>query len=186
MAKLKVTVDTPAWLKMIRDKQRPVATAAVAALRDVAAESVQEGRSNIAAAGAGFTRAQWQSGLQYRTKDASEDGEPSLQAKAVIFHRYGIAGVFEYGPTTIKGKPLLWIPTRHGAPPAGKSGKTLTFATVRGTPLAFDADDKDRKRKPLYIGVPSVRIPDKFRITEIVEENVAKIAEFFIRHFKDN
>ena len=99
MAKLKVTVDTPAWLKMIRDKQRPVATAAVAALRDVAAESVQEGRSNIAAAGAGFTRAQWQSGLQYRTSGATEGGEPSLQARAVIFHKYGIAGVFEHGAT---------------------------------------------------------------------------------------
>ena len=37
-------VDQPAWLKMIRDKQRPVATAAVAALRETAANAVQEGR----------------------------------------------------------------------------------------------------------------------------------------------
>jgi|SRR6185436_18329196 len=184
MAKLKVTVDTPAWLKMIRDKQRPVATAAVAALRDVAAESVQEGRSNIAAAGAGFTRAKWQSGLQYRTSGATEGGEPSLQAKAVIFHKYGIAGVFEHG-ATIQGKPMLWIPTTHGAPTASRSGKKLTSATVRGQPMLFDANDKSRDRKPLYIGVPSVRIPKKFRITEIVKENVAKIAQAFLRHFKD-
>ena len=183
-AKIKVTVDQPRWLQMIRDKQRPMATAAVAALRDVAAESVQEGRSNIAAAGAGFTRAQWQSGLQYRTSGATEGGEPSLQARATIFHKYGIAGVFEYG-ATIRGRPMLWIPTRHGAPTASKSGKKLTSATVRGQPMLFDADDKDRNRKPLYIGVPSVRIPKKFRITEIVKAHAAKIAQAFIKHFKD-
>ena len=49
-AQFKVTVDQPAWVKMIRDQQRPVATAAVAALQDVAAQAVQEGRSNIAVA----------------------------------------------------------------------------------------------------------------------------------------
>ena len=183
--KFKVTVDQPAWLKMIRDKQRPVATAAVAALRETAANAVQEGRSNIAGAGAGFAQAEVATGLQYRTKGATEGGEPSLQAKAIIFHKYGIAGVFEYG-ATIQGKPLLWIPTRHGAPTASKSGKKLTSATVRGRPMLFDADDKNRDRKPLYIGVPSVRIPKKFRITEIVKKHVAKIAMLFIKHFKDN
>jgi len=182
MAKFKVKVDTPAWLRMIREKQRPVATAAVAALRDVAASSVQEGRSNIA--GSGRFTGGWVSRLQYRTQGAAEGGEPSLQAKAIVFHSIGLAGVFEHG-ATIAGRPLLWIPTRRGAPPASRSGKKLTSATVRGRPMLFDADDKDRQRKPLYIGVPSVRIPKKWRITEIVKENVAKIAEAFIRNFKD-
>jgi hypothetical protein len=183
--KFKVTVDQPAWLKMLRNKQRPVATAAVAALRDVAAGAVQEGRSNIASAGTGFTRAQWQSGLQYRTKDTVEGGEPSLRAKATIFHKYGIAGVFEHG-AIIQGKPLLWIPTKHGGPPASKSGKKLISATINGTPVLFDANDRDRHRKPLYIGVPSVRIPKKFRITEIVKEHAAKFWSAFMSHFKDN
>src|SRR5262245_49497594 len=107
-AQFKVTVDTPRWLQMIRDKQRPVAEAAVAALRDAAADAVQEGRSNIA--GSGRFAGRWVSGLQYRTFDAEAGGEPSLQARAVIFHKFGIAGVFEHG-ATIQGKPLLWIPT---------------------------------------------------------------------------
>lgn len=182
MAQIKVTVDQPAWLKMIRDKQRPVATAAVAALRDVAAQSVQEGRSNIASAGR--FKGSWVSGLQYLTQGAAEGGEPSLQAKAIIFHKVGFAGVFETG-ATIEGKPLLWIPTTEGGPPASRSGKKLVSATVRGKPMLFDANDKDRDRKPLYIGVPSVRIPKKWRITEIVKQNVAKIAQAFLRHFKD-
>jgi len=182
-AKFKVTIDQPRWLQMIRDKQRPVATAAVAALRETAANAVQEGRSNIASAGRFGPK--WQSGLQYRTQDAVEGGEPSLQAKAVIFHKFGFAGVFEHG-ATIQGKPLLWIPTTPGAPTASRSGKKLVSATVHGKPMLFDANDRDRDRKPLYIGVPSVRIPKKWRITEIVKQHAAKIAQLFIKHFKDN
>ena len=127
----------------------------------------------------------WQSGLQYLTKNATEGGEPSLQAKAIIFHKYGIAGVFEHG-ATIQGKPMLWIPTKHGAPTASRSGKKLVSATVRGQPMLFDANDKARDRKPLYIGVKSVRIPKKFRVIEIVKKHVKKFAALFHKHFKDN
>jgi hypothetical protein len=181
--KFDVKVDQPAWLKAIRDKQRPVATAAVAALRETAADAVQEGRQNIA--GSGRFGPKWQQGLQYLTKGANEGGEPSLQAKAIIFHKFGIAGVFEYG-ATIAGKPLLWIPTTRGGPPPRKSGKKLVSATVRGHPMLFDANDRNRERKPLYIRVPSVRIPKKWRITEIVKEHVNHIGELFLKHFKDN
>jgi hypothetical protein len=184
VTKFEVTIKQPNLPKLIRDKQQAVAIAAVAALRETAADAVQEGRQNIGAAGPGFTRAKWQSGLQYLTKDASKGGEASLQAKAIIFHKYGIAGVFEHG-ATIQGKPLLWIPTEHGAPTASRSGKKLVSATVRGKPMLFDANDKDRSRKPLYIGVKSARIPKKFRITEIVKEHVAKFTTLFIKHFKD-
>jgi len=176
-AKFKVKVDQPRWLQMIRDKQRPVATAAVAALRETAANAVQEGRANIA--GAGRFGPKWQQGLQFRTQGAEE----GLQAKAIIFHRFGIAGVFEHG-ATIQGKPLLWIPTTPGGPAASRSGKKLVSATVRGQPMLFDAGDRDRERKPLYIGVPSVRIEKKFRITEIVKQHAARIAALFLKHFK--
>jgi hypothetical protein len=167
---------------MIRAKQRPVAEAAVGALRDVAAMSVQQGRRDIASAG--NFKGGWISGLQYLTKDAKDEGGgPSLQAKAIIFHKIGLAGVFEHG-ATIKGKPLIWIPTTHGAPSPKKLGRKLTFATVNGTPLAFAAADKDRHRRPLYIGVPQVDIPKKFHITEIVKANVKKIAAAFLLRFK--
>jgi len=182
--KFEVKTDQSVWQRMLEEKRRKVATAAVAALRETAANAVQEGRQNIGEAGPGFTRAKWQSGLQYRTMEATEGGEPSLQAKAVVFHTYGIAGVFERG-ATISGKPMLWIPTRHGAPTASRSGKKLTSATIGCKPMLFDADDRDRQRKPLYIGVPSVTIPKKFRIGEIVKERAAKFRELFSKHFKD-
>jgi hypothetical protein len=179
--KFNVTVDRSRWLQMIRDRQRPVATAAVAALQETSANAVQEGRRNIAAAGR--FRGKWLTGLRYRMFDAEESGEPSLQARALIFHSLGIAGVFEHG-ATIEGQPLLWIPTDPNAPPASRSGKKLVSATVRGQPMLFDAGDRARDRKPLYIGVPAVRIPKKFRITEIVKQHAKQLGRLFIKHFK--
>lgn len=172
--KFEIKVDQSALERTIRDKQRSLRSAAVAALRETAANAVKEGRSNIA--GAGRFGPKWQQGLQYRIEKGDE---PS----AIIFHKYGFAGVFEHG-ATIQGKPLLWIPTQEGGPRASRSGKKLTSATVRGRPMLFDANDKARDRKPLYIGVPSVRIPKKWRITEIVKEHAAKIAGLFVKYFK--
>jgi len=183
MAEFKATADIPAWLQAIRDKQKPVAEAAVAALRETAANSVQEGRRDIAAAGRFGTA--WQEGLKYRTKGAKEGNTPSLNAQATIYHRYGIAAVFEHG-AVISGKPLLWIPTTPGGPAPSKSGKKLVSATINGRPMLFDKGDPDRHRKPLYVGVPSVTIKKRFHITEIVKENVKRMAQLFIKHFKDD
>lgn len=189
-AGFKVTVDQPKWLKLIRDKQRAVAGSAVGALVQVANDAVAEGREQIAASGrfgaarrtmrAGPT---WLTGLKARMRDAKDGGEPSLQAKAIVFHSIGLAGIFEHG-ATIEGKPMLWIPTTPGGPPASRSGKKLVSATVRGQPVLFDANDRDRHRKPLYIGVPSVRIPKKWRIIEIVKKHAAQIGMEFLKRFK--
>jgi hypothetical protein len=181
--KFKAKVNQPAWLKYIRDKQRPVASAAVAALRETATDAVEEGRQNIA--GAGRFGPAWQQGLQRKISHATDRGEPSLQASAIIFHKIGLAGVFE-GGAVIEGKPLLWIPTNPGDPPASRSGVKLTSAMLHGQPVLFDANDRDRHRKPLYVGVPAVRIPKMWRITEIVKEHAAHIGELFIKHFRDS
>jgi uncharacterized protein DUF6441 len=184
MAQIVVETNAPAWEKALRKKQRNVANAAVAALREVAAAAVQEGRRDIA--GAGRFGANWQRDLQYVTKGATENGEPSLQATAIIFHKSALAGVFEHG-ATIHGKPLLWIPTTRGAPSPKRLRRKLVSVNVAGkAPMLFAATDKDRDRKPLYIGVPTVRIAKKWHITEIAERQVKRIALFFIKHFKDN
>jgi hypothetical protein len=183
MAEFTVTSDLPEWLQSLRDESEPVARAAVAALRETAANAVAEGRRDIA--GAGRFGAKWQSGLRYRTTGAGTKGEkPSLDAEATIFHSYGFAAVFEYG-ATIQGKPLLWIPTTPGGPAPKKSGKKLVSATVNGRPMLFDAGDHDRHRKPLYIGVKQVREPKLFHITEIVEKHADRLTELFIKHFED-
>src|SRR5262245_13384623 len=179
--KLKVKADPFGIVETIREKQRAVATASVAALREASGDAVDEGRAQIA--GAGRFGGQWQAGLRRRMVGATEGGEPSLQAKAVVFHKFGLAGVFEHG-ATIQGKPLLWIPTTPGGPPASRSGKKLVSATVRGQPVLFDAGDRDRHRKPLYVGVPAARIPKKWRIIEIVKTHAKQLGLAFIKHFK--
>jgi len=182
--RLRVKYDPAAWLTAMTRKQGAVAEAAVASLREIAAESVQEGRVNIASSGRRFaTNEKWIQGLQYRIVNATKGGESSLQAKAIIFHRFGIAGVFEHG-ARIEGKPLLWLPTSPQVPPIRKSGKKLDFATIHGQPVAFDAADRDRHRKPLYVGVRSVHIVKRWRITEIVKANVKKFSALFLKHFK--
>ncbi len=176
MAEFKVTTNAPAWLIAIQEKQKPVTEAAVAALHDVASDAVQEGRRDIAAAGRFGPK--WQKGLNYSLKNEG------LQSEAVIFHKYGFAGVFEYG-ATIAGKPLLWIPTTPGAPSPKRSRKKLVSVNIAGrAPMLFDKMDRDRHKKPLYIGVPQVRIKKRFHITEIVKKHAKEIAFAFIKHFK--
>src|SRR5215475_9504603 len=99
--RLRVEYNQAAWFKALIQKQGLVADAAEAALTELAALSVQEGRLNIA--GAGKFGPKWISGLQYRIRRPTKGDESSLQTKAVIFHRFGIAGVFEHG-ATIAGK----------------------------------------------------------------------------------
>jgi Family of unknown function (DUF6441) len=182
MVNFKVTSNASALVQTFRDKERRIAKAATAALRETASIAVKEGRSNIASSGRFGAR--WQKGLQYRMLEA-EEGKP-LGAKVLIFHKFGgMAGAFEFG-ATIQGKPLLWIPTTPGAPRARRSGKKLTSATVRGQPMLFDANDRDPARKPLYVGVPQVHIRKRWDIIEIVKRRAAQIATVFIKHFKDD
>jgi len=190
--KVRINYDRQKLSQLFIEKRLPIATAAVEALKDVSEKAVDEGRADIGAAGPGFRHAQWQSGFKYHIKGQTVDGVPSMSAMSFFSHRYGIANVFQEG-MTIEGHPLMWIPARKGIARLGgerrknmRSDKKLTFATVKGVPLAFDANDKDRNRKPLYIGVPRVVIPKKFHLNEIIEKNAEKIGEAFLRRFKDS
>lgn len=182
MASVKVTSNLPEWLQSMFDERLSVADAAVAALRETATNAVEEGRRDIA--GAGRFSGKWLTGLRYKTKDATDEkGNSSMQAQAIIYHSKGLAAVFEFG-AVIQGRPLLWIPTTPGGPAPKKSGKKLMSATVRGQPMLFDAGDKDRHRKPLYVGVPQVSIRKRFHIREIAIRHTAQIGRLFIKYYK--
>ena len=171
------------WATLIAEKREAIALAYGKALRKTADNIVKQGRQDIAAAGSGFLHGQWIRGLKARF-EGIQGTKTSPNAKAIIFHRYGIAGVFEHG-AHITGKPLLWIPTTRRAPWPSKSGKKLVYATLRGQPVLFDASDPDRQRKPLYIGVRSVDVPKKFHIFQIAKVQAAKLAAMFHGFLKD-
>src|SRR5262245_59018796 len=145
-ARFKFSVDKNT-ADMISRIKSVATSAAVKALRQTAVDIVDEGRANIASSGRFGSN--WQRDLQFRMMDTEEGGAPSLNAKAIIFHKSRLAGVFESG-VTIAGKPLLWIPTTPGAPSPRRSGRKLISATVRRMPMLFDATDRDRHRRPLY------------------------------------
>jgi hypothetical protein len=191
-AQFKITTDKSLWQEAMLKEERAISAAAIGALAQVADDAVAEGRQQIASSGR-FSdqlrrtiRAQdtWLTGLKARMQDAKGGGAvPPAAPKALIFHTVGLAGIFEYG-TTIAGRPLLWLPTKQGGPPPKRSGKKFVSATVRGHPMLFDAADHDPHRKPLYIGVPVVRIPKKWRIIEIVQKHVQEIGMQFLRRLK--
>ena len=87
----------------VRAMQKPIATAATASIKDLAAEIVSKGRGNIASAG--FST-RWQKGLVVTV--TPKEGV-SIDCEAHVFHRRGFATVFETG-MQISGKPLLWLP----------------------------------------------------------------------------
>jgi hypothetical protein len=179
-AQFTVKVDK-AWPQVKHELQQIIFEAADKALRETASNAVDQGRQNIASAGR--FGANWQRDLQFRMQDEQVGGEASPDVKAIVFHKSALAGIFESG-ATIAGKPLLWIPTIPGAPPIKRSGKRLTFAIVAGHHLAFDKDDRDRHRRPLYFGVPVVHIAQKWRITEITKEQVDQFPLVFSKYFK--
>jgi len=177
-----INIKNPrAWAEIIEGKREAIATAYAAALRQTANNIVREGRFNIQIAGR-FGR-NWVQGLQDRF-EGLQGGKTLPNAKAIIFHRYAIATVFEHG-ATIQGKPLLWIPTKRGMPPPSKSGKKLVYANLHGQPVLFDAADRARDRKPIYIGIPTARIRKRWHIFEIAKKNVAKLQALFNGYLKD-
>jgi hypothetical protein len=172
---MKFTVSaSPLNSNKLREK---VAKAVAASEQEVAENSVELGRRNIASAG--HFGPNWQRDLQFRMSGKD------LNTRATVFHKSALAGIFESG-ATIAGKPLLWIPTTPGAPPIKRSGKRLIFAIVAGHHLAFDKDDRDRRRRPLYIGVPTVHIRKLWHITEIVKDEIAKFPAVFDKHFESD
>jgi len=173
--KFTVRTDEVEWSKLIDARVQPFLKAATDALRETASSAVREGRSNIA--GSGHFGPNWQQGLQFKMQN-----ENSSEVLANIFHRSGLAPIFESG-ITIAGHRLLWIPTRPHMPAPRRSGLNLAYAVVRGVPLLFNRADRDPHRRPLYIGVPSVTIRKKWRIAEIVREQVDQFATVFRRYF---
>lgn len=137
------------------------------AVKAAAQIAVQEGRANIASAG--FS-GRWQSGLRsrfYRNRGT----DPA----ALVYHRFGgIAGVFEHG-STIRGKPLLWIPVTSNKlfrRPRDFRGKM--FSVNRGRrPLLFSAASK----KPLFFGIERVTIRKRFNLLAIFRRAAAQLPD---------
>lgn len=158
----------------IRNSIKPITDAAVGALDDAAKEAVKKGRANIRSAGR-FS-GPWVQGLRSRTYKNN-----GLDAAALIYHRFGIAGIFEEGGT-IRGKPLMWLPI-GGRKLLARSGKNLASVNVPGRrPILVG--DVQGKRIPLFVGIDVVRIRKRFNIAGIVRAAASRIGEFYLRRIR--
>jgi hypothetical protein len=167
----------------------PIKEAAEGAMREAADLIRQRGRQNIASAG--FSQ-RWQEGFGVAMREPR--GDEAFAISLQVFHRIGFASIFE-GGGVIHGRPLLWLPIEANLPPRAR-GRRWTprayarevgpLASVRGArrPLLVGRPRGRDKAVPVFFGVPSVTIPDKFDINEIVEDVMSDFERLYDKHLK--
>lgn len=170
---LELKIDVEKFRKSVDDKV-DVFEAAFATARNMVASMLRdEVRDEIASAGR--FDSEYLEGLTVEVDD--ESIRLTLDAPG--------ADIFANGGT-IEGNPLLWIPI-SGTDAQGIQAKDYgdqLFSVNRkagGVPLLFSVKD----RAPKYFGVPSVTIPQKFNIPEIMERVMGDFPEIFADALKD-
>lgn len=143
-AKLVFKEPGEALAKHIRALKRPIERAVTKTVKDAAALIKKESISAIA--GAGFS-ARSSKNLRYAIEPENKD---TIDVSARFYFRTGYFNVFEEG-TTIKGKPLLWVPLP--TVPFGKGRRRLTPRQYveRLGPLHYVRG----KKNPLLVGAAS-------------------------------
>lgn len=163
-----------------------------------AAEIVkQEGRSDIASAGFG---PKWQNALKVVVypKGGKQSTHPTIQA----YHKIGYSQIFEEGGS-IAGRPLLWLPLPSAPKTIGRNRTTPSLYVKRVGPLfpiyrtghrpllAARLDTgrrgahggRERKMVPLFVGISTVTLRDRFSIREIAEKAADRLPELFAQAF---
>lgn len=200
----------------MKEKYKPVATAAKAAIVDMAGAIKAQGRADIAAAGFGV---RWQN--TFRADTYPKGAKVSANAAAFVFHKIPYADVFETG-ATIRGKPMLWLPLANAPKSIGRKKITPQLFIARIGPLfrierpgkppllAARISKSRRKQKgvskakvtlpalrrgasgagasgsvPLFVGVDSVSLRDRFSLREITDRNAGRLTELYFKNFRD-
>ena len=116
--KLSFTSPDGAFFKGMTEIDKPIGTAAQAAIQGALKDALTRGKANIASAGLGQ---RWVDSL--KTRFYKNDG---LDAAGIIFSGINFGVVFERG-AVIKGNPTLWLPLH--TTPKKIGGKRLTAKT---------------------------------------------------------
>ncbi len=200
--KLSFIYEKGSLQKAFEAKQKRIASAATAAMRDVTTKAKLDGRATIAAAG--FST-KWQNALQSRVYP--DKGE-SINAAGIVYHKIRYSGIFEHGGK-ITGKPFLWLPTENVPAGARLGGRltpekfiarfgALTFIPARnGHPPMLGFQKLTRRGKTaqrgegagqftvMFIGIPAVNMPKKFGVVEAVKRDAKQLGAAYIQHIKE-
>lgn len=193
------------------DMTKPIAETATAAIREAGSELLQDGRANIA--GAGFSR-RWQTAYRVRyfpktrkpvidsvalgyfrtpyfgvfETGASIKGKPLLWIPLPQTPKK--INAKRITPTLYREKigPLFFVKRPGGNPllfgkqasRGRRTGGTLSLASLRkGSALNTTA-----RNVPLFVGLSSVNLRKRFKLTAIAERIAKKLPEFYARNFK--
>lgn len=164
---LKLTYTAPDYKRAMADALAGVTRATALATRSTARIIKQKGQADIARSGKFGAR--WQQGL---IVEAIPPGGYQIDNAIVVGHTEVGADTFEHGGV-IKGRPLLWIPLSFADPKArakGYPGGLFRVDRKSGKPLLLSIRDK----KPKFVGVRQVRIPQKWHLREISADAMAR------------
>jgi hypothetical protein len=158
-----------------------------ATMREAGALILKRGRDHIRAAG--FASRRMIQGLQVEVEPKTGDSlTPSLR----VFHRVGFAGIFEEGGT-IQGRPLLWLPIEANLPRGRQRWSPRRFIrligplrSVRGArrPILVGIPPGRSRAVPVFFGVSSVTIPDRWDIAGIVDNVVDEFERLLEKNMK--
>lgn len=148
--------------------------AAQAAARISGARIKKEGDAVIRNAGFGQNWTQ-----TFKVNVYPENGNESLKPTVFVWHRIPYAGVFEEGET-IKGQPLMFLPTRNApekigglrpSPSRFRASIGPLVAVRKGARIFLVGKAQGAKvSKIMFVGLPQVRVPQKwFSIDRVVE-----------------
>lgn len=200
MAGLRFDADPKAFLLAFTQSHDRIAKAATTAMNRVAADVKAEGAADIRSAG--FTD-RWAKALSARVYP--ETGS-AVDPVCVVVHRIPYSSVFEEG-ATIAGQPILWLPlpsakkylagggsispqrfiragyTLVSINAAGRA-PLLAVATERvrrgpGRPRASEPTSRSVTRDPVFFGVPTVSIPQKFHLTDICRRASERLPSYY-------
>jgi hypothetical protein len=105
--KLIYSAATGEFAEALKAMEKPIASAATAAIRDMGQQMKREGRAVIAAAGFSV---KWQNAYQL-TYYPNKGKKESIGASAFAWHEIKYSAIYQRGGK-ISGSPLLWLPLK--------------------------------------------------------------------------
>ena len=166
--------------KNIADAGVRVRMALRGAAKDAADEILARGADDIAAGGNFGER--WQEALNVDIAETQQS--INITAKMDGGPPVSYWKVFEYGATIAAKNPsgYLWLPFMKSDGtdvwPSAYAGDLFRATSKAGTPLLGDKDSKEWK----YFGIPSVTIPQKFHLRDVVAQVAKEIKGYYAEH----
>ncbi len=93
-------------------------------------------------------------------------------------------GPLSFVPGRGANRPLLVAPAAMSRGKARRRRVTLSAAALRRGARKISSPSQVIRGVPIFVGVRSVNIPQKFALLKIVDRHAGRLAELFVKHLK--